>query len=96
MIQNYNYQIFKVKRLMKNHRENPIKLNIGNKIQIQISNRDLVTIHTEISTESFHLEECSNNILVFITLGLENPLAAKHLKGIEIIPRNQIQYPQQI
>lgn len=94
MIQNYNYQIFKVKRLMKNHRENPIKLNIGNKIHIQISNRDLVTIHTEISTESFHLDECNNNILVLITLGLENHLAAKHLKGIEIIPRNQIPYPQ--
>lgn len=96
MVPNYNYQIFKVKRLIKNHRENPIKLNIGNKIQIQISNGDLVTIHTEVSTESFHLEECSNNMLVFITLGLENPIAAKHMKGIEILPHNQISYPQLI
>lgn len=94
MIPNYNYRIFKVKRLMKNHRENPIKLNIGNKIQIQISNRDLVTIHTEISTEKLHLEECSDNILILITLGLENPLAAKHIKGIEIIQHGQITYPQ--
>ena len=94
MVSNYNYQIFKVKRLMKNHRENPIKLNIGNKIHIQISIRNLVTIHTEINTESFPLDECSNNILVLITLGLENPIAAKHLKGIEIIPRNQLINPQ--
>lgn len=82
MIPQYNYQIFKVKRLMKNHHENPIILNIGNKINISIHNQDLVTVKTILSTDKMKLSECTNIVLTFITIGLENPIAAKHMKGI--------------
>lgn len=69
-----------VKRLISNRRENPIHIDLGGVINIYITNKTQVKLKTKNRTESFNLEECNSNLLVFIRSGLNNPHMLKHLK----------------
>lgn len=69
-----------VKRLISNRRENPIHIDLGGVINIYITDKTLVKLKTKNRTESFNLEECNSNLLVFIRAGLNNPHMLKHLK----------------
>lgn len=69
-----------VKRLISNRRENPIHIDLGGVINIYITDKTQVKLKTKNRTESFNLEECNSNLLVFIRSGLNNPHMLKHLK----------------
>lgn len=69
-----------VKRLISNRRENPIHIDLGGVINIYITDKTQVKLKTKNRTESFNLEECNPNLLVFIRSGLNNPHVLKHLK----------------
>lgn len=69
-----------VKRLISNRRENPIHIDLGGVINIYITDKTRVKLKTKNRTESFNLEECNSNLLVFIRAGLNNPHYVKHLQ----------------
>lgn len=69
-----------VKRLISNRRENQIHIDLGGVINIYITDKTRVKLKTKNRTESFNLEECNSNLLVFIKAGLSNPHYVKRLQ----------------
>lgn len=69
-----------VKRLISNRRENPIHIDLGEVINIHITDKTRVKLKTKNRNKSFNLEECDSNLLIFIKAGLNNPHYVKHLQ----------------
>lgn len=69
-----------VKRSISNRRENPIHIDLGGVINIYITDKTRVKLKTKNKTESFDLEGCNSNLLIFIKAGLNNPHYVKHLQ----------------
>lgn len=69
-----------IKKLISNRMENPIHIDLGGVINIDIIDKTIVKLKTKNKTNSFNLNECDPNILIFIRAGLNNPHSVKHLQ----------------